>query len=200
KGREAPRWVRHGRSWRPRAFMWVESGSSGASARSVVRGSPCAAMARRDVASSNLAYASLAPIRSGRGGILASGCSGRGRDERVQEAFRGGRVVVLQAPLEGGRIESGRVFLHHPARREPASGDAERALHEADPPERHPPFAALVVERHDLALEDVEERVVILRVDLLVGPLGTGQRPAVVPGEALGPPSVERAQLWHAVE
>jgi hypothetical protein len=63
-----------------------------------------------------------------------------------------------------GYVEPVHVLLHHPARIEDRRDRLDRPPHDADPARRQTVEAAVVVERHDLVLEEPVERLGVTRV------------------------------------
>src|SRR6266576_1262526 len=103
--------------------------------------------------------------------------------------------------LTGGRgnVVSRDVGLQHLSGGEPLDTHGQRGLHDLYPGGGYFARDAIIELRYYFLLEQTEQ---MLHVPLLGVGLGTrqGNRPAILPREPLGPPAIERAQLWNAVE
>ena len=109
---------------------------------------------------------------------------------------RGGAAVGAErVALRGGRlVELLGVVAHHAGGGDDRAERDERALHPPHPARGAPgPAEPLVEQRHDLALEQLEERAGLDLVAALevVDVLGRRDGPAVLAVEALVPPAVE---------
>src|SRR5216110_770869 len=113
---------------------------------------------------------------------------------------------VLRWRITGNGVAGGRgnvvsldVGLQHLSGGEPLDTHGQRGLHDLYPGGGYFARHAIVELRYYFLLEQTEQ---MLHVPLLGVGLGTrqGNRPAILPREPLGPPAIERAQLWNAVE
>jgi hypothetical protein len=98
----------------------------------------------------------------------------------------------------GGHVVLANVLLDHPASRESLARLANGVLHVAHPLDRHALGVALVVEGHDLLLQQLVQVLRVVLVHALVVRFRNG--PAVAAGPALRPPPIERPDLRDPVQ
>ena len=123
------------------------------------------------------------PVREGAGPLVAR--CGEGLD-----------------PPGRGLVDEPGVVTHHPRCDHAGTERAERGLDLAHPARRDGAVGPVVEERHDLALQNVEEvgRLDGVSAALVLLVLGRGDGPAVVAVEPLVPPSVEDGEVEGSVE
>src|SRR5712664_2092329 len=98
-----------------------------------------------------------------------------------------------------GNVVPRDVRLKHLACGEAFDRNSHRALHHMYPLGGVLARDAIVIHRHHLIFEDLEEVLHVLLLGLAL-PRRKGNRPAVLAGVALRPPAVQGAELRHAVQ